>query len=98
MPLVKKISVIAKRAERVTLLENILIISTSLCFGVVLFLLINQFVLPKSLPLPPTTDINWLTVHNHSLFLDYIRFGLFIVIIPLTIISGWFINLWRKKH
>ncbi len=98
MPSYKKISVIIKRAEKVSLQENIFIICISLCCGIGLFLLINQFVLPKSLPLPPTSNINWLTVHNHSLFLDYIRFGLLSTIIPLATIGGWFITLWRKKQ
>lgn len=64
--------------------------------GILFYLLIYFFVLPQSIPLPQTTAVNWFVVHNHSLLLDYIRFAVFVTVIPITIIAGWFIKLWKK--
>lgn len=84
--------------KRKTLIYHIVAGSLSLFIGLIVFVLINSFLIPKTLPLPKTNAINWLVTHKHSITLDYIRFGLFIFIIPASIVIGWIVLIWRRKR
>lgn len=90
--------IIKKAAKNVSMATHARYVLISLIAGVTIYILINIFFLPKTLPLPSTTAINWLVLHKHSMTLDYIIFGLFIAIIPTSIVVGWTILIWRKNH
>lgn len=84
-------------SKQVTLTEHAVVVLLSLIAGVIFFLFLNTFLLPNTLPVPQTTAINWLVIHGHSLTLDYIRFGLFVCIIPISTVAGWYVLIWRKN-
>lgn len=85
-------------ATDMSLEEKTVLVLVSMSCSILIFFLINSFVLPHNLPLPKTTVVNWFTVHNHSITLDYIRFALLCFITPLSILSGWFYVLWKRNH
>jgi hypothetical protein len=77
---------------------HIFVVLFSLSMGVIVFIFLNLFVLPASLPLPKTTAINWLVLNNHSMTLDYIRFVLFVLILQASTVIGWIIFIWKRKN
>lgn len=88
-----------KRIEKqVRLLDHVIVVLLSLSAGVIIFFYINTFFLPETLPLPETTAINWLVLNEHSMTLDYIRFGLFVLIISISIVTGWIMVIWKKNR
>ena len=95
----KSWKIVAKKVvKEETLTDHVLGVLLSLCVGITFFIILNTYLLPKSLPLPKTTAINWLTLHNHSLTLDYIRFALFSLIVPGVTVFGWIVWVLRKNH
>lgn len=91
-----------KKAKRIgkqaTFQDHVIAVSLSFIAGVILFLLVSIFFLPKTLPIPETTAINWLVLNKHSMTLDYIRFGLFVLIILVSIVAGWIMLIWQKNR
>jgi hypothetical protein len=83
--------------KNVSLASHVLYFSLFSFIGIIIYLLIYIFILPQKLPLGNTSAVNWLVLHQHSLILDYIRFAVFVTVIPLTIIGGWFVILWKKE-
>lgn len=45
-----------------------------------------------------TTVVNWLTINNHLITEDYLTFGLLAFIIPVCIVLGWLILVWRRNR
>lgn len=88
----------AKKINKNTKLEeHIVAVAVSFFLGLIIYALIYIFILPKSLPIPKTTAINWLVQHQHSIQLDYLRFVLFVLIVSACTIFGWMQLIWRKK-
>lgn len=86
-----------KEVKEYGLYEQVTVFSVSLVFGCIIYFLCILFILPQSLPLPKTSAINWLVLHKHSLTVDYMRFALFVLIIPGSVIVGRYLFLWQKK-
>lgn len=91
-----------KMAKRIrsdnTLIDHIVAALVSFYFGITIYFLIYAYILPKTLPIPKTDAINWLTVHGHSMTLDYIRVGLLVFVIPSSIVLGWFLQIWKRDR
>lgn len=89
----------AKRVDLDTqLIDHVWAVLLSLLVGIILFIFISGVFLPDRLPIPETTAINWLVLNRHSMTLDYIRFGLFVFIIPVSIVTGWIMLIWQKNR
>jgi|GEM_PF-2686491 len=87
-----------KNKAQASLFKQTLVIVFSLVIGTVLFFLVNKFFIPYSLPIPQTTAINWLTVHRHSLLVDYLRVAAFVFCFVLSMLGGWFLFVWKKRQ
>ncbi len=86
-----------KNVKEHTLFRQAVVFSVSLLVGCIVYTLSIFYIVPQSLPVPKTSAINWLVLHKHSLTLDYIRFLLIVLLIPVTVLLGQYFFLWRKK-
>ena len=64
--------------------------------GLVIFLVPLSY-LPLHNSFEFTTSVNWLTVNHHALKKDYLIVGLFILIVPVSLLTGLMYLLWRRK-
>ena len=88
----KKIEEFLQKGDLTSLLIIPIFILIAIIFSFGLTILI-----PNNLQHGYVSTINWMTVNKHSLSRDYIIFGIFAVLIPLSIILGWIFILWKKK-